>query len=121
MLDRKPEVCLLDFHSLKTYVKLTGRSFPDISSKEMGMGKKDLPVGYRNKLMGLWAVTVNYRNRKKRSMEEKGKEVMRGTLGIGDPCVVEDKVTRMNLRNKFPKLDPRGSIFLLRWMIKTIG
>ena len=54
-------------------------------------------------------------------MEEKGKEVMRGTLGIGDPCVVEDKVTRMNLRNKFPKLDPRGSIFLLRWMIKTIG
>lgn len=37
---------------LKTYVKLTGRSFPDISSKEMGMGKKDLPAGYRNKLTG---------------------------------------------------------------------
>ena len=53
----------------------------------MGMGKKDLPAGYRNKLMGFWAVTVNYRNRKKRRVEEKGREIMRDTLGIGDPCM----------------------------------
>ena len=34
----------------------------------MGMGKKDLPAGYRNKLTGFWAVTVNYRNRRKRRL-----------------------------------------------------
>lgn len=53
----------------------------------MAMGKKDLPAGYRNKLMGLWTVTVSYRNRKKRRVEEKLREVMRDTLGNGDPSV----------------------------------
>lgn len=53
----------------------------------MGMGKKDLPAGYRNKLTGLWTVTVSYRNRKKRRVEEKLREVMRDTLGNGDPSV----------------------------------
>ena len=50
----------------------------------MGMGKKDLPAGYRNKLMQLWKVTVSYSNRKKRRVEEKLREVMRDTLGNGD-------------------------------------
>ena len=50
----------------------------------MGMGKKDLPAGYRNKLMRLWKVTVSYSNRKKRRVEEKLREVMRDTLGNGD-------------------------------------
>ena len=50
-----------------------------------------------------------------------GKGSYEGHFGNWRPMyVVEDKVTRMNLRNKFPKLDPRSSIFfLLTWMIKN--